>query len=149
MIVHLHKENGHVTDQRTLDAVCGFLPNGDYVATIEPKAQWERKQPRTLNQNALFHVWCRYIAKALYEYTGEEDWTADSVKQFFAFRFGESKFTPNGEPYVSVVETSKLTKKEMNEYMNKIQAHVLTYCGIRVPLPEDEKFNDFQMEYNR
>lgn len=149
MIVHLHKENGHVTDQRTLDSVCGFLPNGDYVATIEPRAQWEKKQPRTLNQNALFHVWCRYIAKALYEYTGDEKYTADTVKKFFAYRFGEGKFTPSGEPYHENVETSKLNKKQMTEYMNKIQAYMLTECGVRVPLPEDEMFKDFQMEYDK
>ena len=148
MIVHLHKENGHVTDTRTLDECCKFLPNGDYVATIETKAQWEKKQPRTLNQNALFHVWCRYIANALYQYTGDSDWNADSVKAFFAYKYGESKFTPNGEPYVSVVETSKLNKKQMTDYMNKIQVYMLSECGIRVPLPDDEKYKDFKELYS-
>ena len=148
MIVHLRKENGHVTDQRTLDQCCAWLPNGEYVVTIETRAQWLKKQPRTLNQNALFHVWCRYIAKALYEYTGDENWTADMVKKFFAYRFGEGKFTPSGEPYHESVETSKLNKKQMTEYMNKIQAYMLAECGVRVPLPDDEKFKEFQAEYD-
>ena len=98
--------------------------------------------------NALFHVWCRYIAKALYEYTGDENWTADMVKKFFAYRFGEGKFTPSGEPYHESVETSKLNKKQMTEYMNKIQAYTLAECGVRVPLPDDEKFKEFQAEYD-
>lgn len=37
----------------------------------------------------------------------------------------------------------------MTEYMNKIQAYMLTECGVRVPLPEDEMFKDFQMEYDK
>ena len=149
MVIHINKEEGKVGDQRTLDQCCAWLPNGEYVVTIETRAQWLKKQPRTLNQNALFHVWCRYIAKALYEYTGDENWTADMVKKFFAYRFGEGKFTPSGEPYHENVETSKLNKKQMTEYMNKIQAYMLAECGVRVPLPEDEMFKDFQMEYDK
>lgn len=148
MVIHIHKEDGKVGDQRTLDQCCAWLPNGEYVVTIETRAQWLKKQPRTLNQNALFHVWCRYIAKALYEYSGDENWTADTVKKFFAYRFGEGKFTPNGEPYHESVETSKLNKKQMTEYMNKIQAYMLSECGVRVPLPDDDKFKDFQAEYD-
>ena len=148
MVFHIHKEEGKVGDQRTLDQCCAWLPNGDYVVTIETKAQWMKKQPRTLNQNALFHVWCRYIAKALYEYSGDENWTADTVKKFFAYRFGEGKFTPNGEPYHDSVETSKLNKKQMTEYMNKIQAYMLSECGVRVPLPDDDRFREFQAEYD-
>jgi hypothetical protein len=148
MVIHIRKEDGKVGDQRTLDQCCAWLPNGDYVVTIETKAQWKKKQPRTLNQNALFHVWCRYIAKALYEYTGDEAWNADLVKKFFAYRFGEGKFTPSGEPYHESVETSKLNKKQMTEYMNKIQAYMLSECGVRVPLPDDDKFKDFQAEYD-
>ena len=148
MVIHITKEEGKVSDQRTLDQCCAWLPNGEYVVTIETKAQWLKKQPRTLNQNALFHVWCRYIAKALYEYTGDENWTADMVKKFFAYRFGEGKFTPSGEPYHESVETSKLNKKQMTEYMNKIQAYMLAECGVRVPLPDDDKFKEFQAEYD-
>ena len=148
MVIHITKEEGKVGDQRTLDQCCAWLPNGEYVVTFETRAQWLKKQPRTLNQNALFHVWCRYIAKALYEYTGDENWTADMVKKFFAYRFGEGKFTPSGEPYHESVETSKLNKKQMTEYMNKIQAYMLAECGVRVPLPDDEKFKEFQAEYD-
>ena len=62
MVIHLHKENGHVADGRTLDQCLAFLPNGDYVAEIVTKADWEKRQPRTLSQNALFWIWCADIA---------------------------------------------------------------------------------------
>ena len=115
MVIHIHKEEGKVGDQRTLDQCCAWLPNGEYVVTIETRAQWLKKQPR---------------------------------KKFFAYRFGEGKFTPSGEPYHESVETSKLNKKQMTEYMNKIQAYMLAECGVRVPLPDDEKFKEFQAEYD-
>ena len=72
MVIHIKKENGQVTDGRTLGECLAFLPNGDYVAEVITKVQWEKRKPRTLNQNALLHVWCRHIAKALTEYSGDE-----------------------------------------------------------------------------
>ena len=148
MVVHIHKENGHVTDQRTLDNVCAFLPNGDYVATIEPKAQWEKKQPRTLSQNALLHVWFRHIAIALNTEHGDDYWTAKRVKKYFAQKYADVDITPDGEVFTPDVETSKMTKKQMTDYMNKIQSYILTEHGIRVPLPDDDKFQEFQNLYS-
>lgn len=148
MIVHLHKENGHVTDGRTLDQCCAFLPNGDYVATIEPKAQWERKQPRTLNQNALLHVWFKHIAIMFNTTHGDDYWNADRVKDYFSVMFATDEVTPDGEVWRKPVSTSKMTKHQMTEYMSRIQAYVATEEGIRVPLPDDEKYRDFQAIYN-
>ena len=47
-------------------------------------------------------------------------------------------------PYRAAVETHKMTKRQMTEYMERIQSEMLTEHGIRVPLPEDERFKDFQ-----
>ncbi len=147
MTIHLLKDSGHVTDRRTLDEFMGFLPNGEYVATIEPKAQWERRQPRTLSQNALLHVWFRHIAIALNQQYGDDYWNADKVKDYFAMLYATDEVTPEGRPWRKPVSTSKMTKRQMTEYMEKIQAEMLTEHGIRVPLPEDERFKDFQDFY--
>ena len=45
MVIHITKEDGKVGDQRTLDQCCAWLPNGEYVVTIETRAQWLKKQP--------------------------------------------------------------------------------------------------------
>ena len=148
MIVHLHKENGHVTDQRTLDQCMGFLPNGDYVATIETRAQWEKRQPRTLSQNALLHVWFKHIAIALNSQYGDDYWNADLVKDYFAIKYATDEVKPDGEIWRKAVSTSKMTKKQMTEYMERIQAYMLTEHGIKVPLPDDDKFKDFQIIYS-
>lgn len=147
MTVHLLKDRGHVTDRRTLDELMDFLPNGEYVATIEPKAQWERRQPRTLSQNALLHVWFKHISIALNQKYGDDYWTADKVKDYFAMLYATDEVTPEGRPWRKPVSTSKMTKRQMTEYMEKIQAEMLTEHGIRVPLPEDERFKDFQDFY--
>lgn len=147
MIVHLRKDQGHVTDRRSLDEIMGFLPNGDYVATIETKANWEKRQPRTLSQNALVHVWFKHISIALNQQYGDDYWNADKVKDYFAMRYATDEVTPEGQPWRKPVSTSKMTKKQMTEYMERIQATMLTEHGIRVPLPEDEMFKDFQQVY--
>lgn len=148
MVIHINKEKGKVTDQRTLDQCCAWLPNGEYVVTIEPRAQWLKKQPRTLNQNALLHVWFKHIAIMFNRNHGDDYWTAEKVKDYFAVMFATDEVTPEGEVWRKPVSTSKMTKHQMFEYMNRIQAHVATEEGIRVPLPDDDKFNDFQIIYS-
>lgn len=147
MVIHLLKQDGRITDQRTLDQCCAYLPNGEYVATIEPKEQWLKRQPRTLSQNALAHVWFKHIAIALNQKYGDDYWNADKVKDYFAVMFATDEIKPDGEIWHKPVSTSKLTKKQMTEYMERIQSHMLTEHGIRVPLPEDERFKDFQDIY--
>lgn len=147
MVIHIKKENGHTTDGRSLDECMAYLPNGEYVATIEPKAQWEKRQPRTLNQNALFHVWCKYIAKAMLEYTGDERWSPEEVKRHFAWVFGETKVSPDGTMRRDPVETHRLNKKQMHGYMEKIQSYVASECGITVPLPDDDRYKEFTEVY--
>jgi hypothetical protein len=36
----------------------------------------------------------------------------------------------------------------MTEFMNKIQSYMATEHGASVPLPDDEKYKDFQLEYS-
>lgn len=147
MIVHLRKENGHVTDQRTLDQVCGFLPNGDYVATIETKAIWEKKQPRTLSQNALFYVWCSAIANFFNATYGDDHWNKDNVHDLFCEMYKQPVVLPNGQVIDKWIETSKLNKKQMTEFMNKIQGYMASEHGVAVPLPDDDKYRDFDALY--
>ncbi len=61
--------------------------------------------------------------------------------------YSTDEVTPEGRPWRKPVSTSKMTKRQMTEYMEKIQAEMLTEHGIRVPLPEDERFKDFQDFY--
>lgn len=147
MVIHITKADGHTTDGRTLDECLAYLPNGEYVATVEPKSQWEKRQPRSLNQNALIHVWFKHLAKAFNAEYGDDYWTADKVKEYFADLFGQDEITPDGKVWRRPLSTSELNKRQMYEYMERIQAHVAVENGITVPLPDDDKFAEFQMVY--
>lgn len=143
MIIHIKKENGHVTDGRTLDQCCGFLPNGDYVATIEPRAQWEKKRPRTLSQNALLWIWFQDIANFFNTTYGDSMWNKQNVHDLFCEMFKTIEILPNGQIINKWVETSKLNKKQMTDFMNKVQEYMATEHGATVPLPDDDKYKDF------
>lgn len=147
MIIYLKKENGHVTDTRTLDQACSFLPNGDYVATIETEEQYKKRQPRTNNQNALFWVWCQDIANFFNKTYGGQ-WDRYSVHDLFCEMFKQAKVLPNGQVIDKWVETSKLTKRQMTDFMNRIQEYMATEHGATVPLPDDDKYKDFQLLYS-
>jgi len=148
MVIHIKKEGGHVTDQRTLDQCCAFLPNGDYVATIETKEQWEKKQPRTLSQNALFYVWCNHIANFFNTEYGDDHWNKNNVHDLFCEMYKQPIVLPDGRVVDKWVETSKLNKKQMRDFMEKIQAYMATEHGATVPLPDDEKYSEFRSHYS-
>ena len=148
MVIHLHKENGHVTDGRTLDNVCSFLPNGDYVAEIVPKAEFDKRKPRTLNQNALFYVWCSHIANFFNKTYGDDQWNKDNVHDLFCEMFRQPVVLPNGQVVDKWVETHKLNKRQMTDFMTKIQGYMATEHGATVPLPDDDKYRDFQILYS-
>ena len=148
MIIYIKKENGHITDGRTLDQCCAFLPNGDYVATIETKAQWEKKRPRTVSQNALLWIWFQDIANFFNTTYGNSGWNKQSVHDLFCEMFKTIEILPNGQIVNKWVETSKLNKKQMTDFMNKVQEYMATEHGATVPLPDDDKYKDFQNIYS-
>lgn len=148
MTIHLHKENGHVTDTRTLDEICQWLANGDYVATIEPKEKWAKRQPRTLNQNALFYIWCHHIACFFNTTYGDDRWNKNNVHDFFCEMFSYPIVLPDGRLVDKWVETSKLNKRQMTDFMNKIQSYMATEHGVSVPSPDDDKYKEFTNIYN-
>ena len=55
---------------------------------------------------------------------------------------------PNGQVIDKWVETSKLNKRQMTDFMNKVQSYMATEHGATVPLPDDERYNDFHDLYS-
>lgn len=147
MIIHVKKENGKVSDGRTLDECLRFLPNGDYAVIVESEEQWRRRNPRTLSQNALFYVWCGHIANVFNQEYGDDGWNKDNVHDFFCDMFRYPVALPDGSVIDKAVETSKLNKKQMTAFMNKIQSYMATEHGVSVPLPDDDKYADFKEVY--
>jgi len=147
MVRHVKKEGGRLTTAETLEQMMSILANGDYAVTIETESQWKKRQPRTLNQNAMLHVWFQHIANALSGEFGDSGWTADDVKRYYAYKFRQAKQMPNGEVIEVSVETHKLNKRQMSDYMARVQADVAAELGIQVPLPDDARYAEFVEMY--
>ena len=62
--------------------------------------------------------------------------------------FRAPEVLPNGKVVDKWVETSKLNKKQMTDFMNKVQGYMATEHGMSVPLPDDDKYVDFHNEYS-
>lgn len=105
------------------------------IATLELEGKWEvviRKfQPtRSTDQNNLYWKWLEVIAS----HTGDDK---DSIHEYFKNKYGFWKTgTALGDAISIPVSTTKYTKKQFSEYMNKIEAEMAT-MEITLPHPDD------------
>ena len=79
---------------------------------------------------------------------GDDSWNKNNVHDLFCSKFRYPEVLPNGEVVDKWVETSKLNKQQMTDFMNKIQGYMATEHGVAVPLPDDDKYKDFQAIYS-
>lgn len=118
----------------------------EYPALIEIKPMEEK---RTQSQNALSHVWykviCDHVSAKGYGFidvdTGEKiPFTPDDIKlQMKKQILGFKKLKYKDEIIEKVPKTSKLTKGEMVDYMNKLYQRCLD-IGLILPIPEDSEY---------
>ena len=55
---------------------------------------------------------------------------------------------PDGRVVDKWVDTSKLNKRQMRDFMDKIQSYMATEHGVAVPLPDDDRYADFKALYS-
>ena len=87
--------------------------------------EWKRKgNDRSLNQNALFHVWCGEIASQMYQLTGDETYTKQTVKLWLKKTFLGCEDIKFGKTCISdqIRHTSKLDTGEMFYFMEQVEA---------------------------
>ena len=109
----------------------------------------EFKPTRSLNQNALSHVWYREIAKYLKGKMTWDDGTAfseDDVKQMLKMKYlpTRSKILKGKEIHVPV-DTSNLPAGDMYEYMERVQQWAMDK-GLTLPVPEDSQYHKMRLE---
>lgn len=94
---------------------------------------------RSLNQNALFHVWCREIAIHFSEQGAE--CTEESIKEILCYKFlgTEDKDVLGFEIPAQVRKTSNLDTGEMKDLLDKILSWALDH-GVRPSNPPDSEY---------
>lgn len=110
----------------------------DFILALDLSKKWEieirrPKRKRTLSQNALMHMFFDVIAN----HTGDD---SESVKSDY-----KDKYLPKvertdvfGNETLKPKRTSDLDKKEMAEFLDKIQAHAGSFLGCALPNPMDQ-----------
>lgn len=130
------KKDGVISDggnlYRWIDTTLKDLEDGDYIISID-----KAKKRRSSDQNALFHLWCRVIAKD----TGA---SVMDVKDYFKTKF-LMRENPLGGGYI-VGSTSSLKVKEFTHFMNEVQAEAASEFGIKLLTPEDLMWEQFLKE---
>lgn len=92
-----------------------------------------KKEKRSLDQNALYFMWCQIIA----DETGNDK---DDIHEYLKAKFLGWKFVRVKQDNLGIevpLSTKNQSVKEMAEYMEKIQAWALTHLSIKLPSPDD------------
>ena len=107
------------------------------------------QDPRSLNQNALFHVWCREITKGMErkgfkvtEGDGVEAWKIWLKRRFL----GTNNFTISKTKITGQVKSSKaLNKGEMVHFMDECY-HWATEQGIKLTIPLESEYAELKKQ---
>ena len=132
----LTKTNGAVTLSKPFDFICSLLRNGVYTLKITRKTT-----KRSLPQNKLMWMWYKCIEDS----TGTP---ANDIHEYYKSKFLCYPKTIYGRQYIVVGSTTSLNTTQFTEYLNKIQADAATELGIRLPLPDDQGYDQFIEMYN-
>lgn len=91
-----------------------------------------KKEKRSLEQNALYFMWCQIIA----DETGHDK---DDIHEFCKAKFLGTKFVSFGDTEGCIIPLSTKNQSvgSMAEYMEKIQAWALMELNIKLPTPDD------------
>ena len=136
MEVTLTKVNGAVTLSKPFDFICSLLRNGIYTLRITRKTT-----KRSLPQNSLMWMWYRCIEDST-------ETPANDIHEYYKSKFLCHFKTILGKECYTVGSTTSLNTAQFTEYLNKIQADAATELGIRLPLPEDQGYDQFIEMYN-
>jgi len=89
------------------------------------------KKPRTLDQNALFHGWCKILATE----TGND---FEDTKEALKAMFLPPRYVEIDGKVIEVRRsTAKLDTKDMAEFCTRIQAWAASEFGLTLPTRDD------------
>ena len=121
------------------------LENWDWEKPLTWKAEpYEPK--RSLDQNALMHVWMREIAT---HFSAKMPVTTDEIKTLMKYKFLGTKDIVVGSTVIAgqVVETSGLKKGEMMRFMDEVYDWANDH-GVRLSNPADSEYMRLRQRQN-
>lgn len=117
-----------------------IIKSGEFI-----EVSMKRKQ-RTLNQNALFHLWIQVIADHA-GYTSLEDCKRDVKRALLGMREDMNKIT--GETQMVDYQTSFMTTSELSSLMDKMKVWAQTDLGCYLPYFGDPGYEEMYQQYCR
>lgn len=117
-----------------------IIKSGEFI-----EISMKRKQ-RTLNQNALFHLWIQVIADHA-GYTSLEDCKRDVKRALLGMREDTNRIT--GERQKVDYQTSAMTTSELSSLMDKMKVWAQTDLGCYLPYFGDPGYEEMYQQYCR
>lgn len=96
---------------------------------------YDQKQKRSLNQNALMHMWFDIISQEIGQ-------SMEMTKEQFKFKFCPVEIADpeTGERTVIGKPTHLMTKDEMTAFLDETRKFAMDFFNVRLPIPEDLSF---------
>lgn len=99
----------------------------------------EKRKVRTLNQNALFHIWVQVIAEHV-GYTSFENCKRDIKRTLLGTREEANRIT--GEIQQVDYKTSEMSTSELSSFMDKMKIWAQTELGCYLPYYGDPGYEE-------
>lgn len=101
---------------------------------------------RNLEQNALFHLWMQVLSDEL-GYPSLEDVKRDVKRHILGINEVVNRLT--GELTFEDYKTSKMTKRQMADFMQRIKIWALTDMNIVLPYKHEPGYEQMEAHYGR
>lgn len=112
-----------------------IIPGKKYAAEFR-----QLSEKRSLDQNALFHLWCNVIESE----TGQ---SAEDVKEYIKQKFMPAVTRQIFDLNVPIWRTRDLNQSQFSELLDRMKSWALDSLGIMLLTLEDKNFMEFYETY--
>ena len=134
--IYITKENGEVVGlTQPIGLTLDLLRNGKYVLTIK-----REREGSTNAQTRLLWMWVNAVARE----TGDKP---NDIYHYLCHHLLPHEVSVMGERVTVDGNPKELTKQQMTAFLDTVKAYVRTWLGIRLPDPEDKRFEEFARRF--
>lgn len=113
-----------------IDKLNGLMQDKEYTVFV-----YDKKQKRSLNQNALMHMWFDILGKEIGQ-------SMEMTKEQMKVKFAPVEIIDpeTGEVMIIGKPTHLMNKDEMTSFLDELRKFSMDFFNVRLPLPEDLSF---------